>query len=76
MGSRLRTLRVEALLSQDQLALGSGVSRSTIAKLEAGGGNPRLDTLFCLCGVLGCKLFQLVPLDRLTAVLAKTEEKP
>jgi transcriptional regulator with XRE-family HTH domain len=69
MASRLRCLRIEALLSQEQLALGSGVSRSTIAKLEGGGGNPRLDTLFSICGVLGCELFQLVPLHRLAAIL-------
>ncbi len=52
-GSKLRTLRSEANLTQRQLSTLSGVSRGTIKRLEAGGTGTRLDTTGRLAAALG-----------------------
>lgn len=45
LGARVRQLREAAGLSQAELARRMGTSQSMIARLEAGGADPKLDTL-------------------------------
>jgi DNA-binding XRE family transcriptional regulator len=44
--------RINAGLTQDELAQSVGVTRSTIARLETGESNPTVETLKKLAGVL------------------------
>jgi transcriptional regulator with XRE-family HTH domain len=59
LGERLKRLREEARLSQEALAARSGISRVTIARLEAGEQDPHYETLLALAQGLG------LPLERL-----------
>ncbi|MCR4404705.1 MAG: helix-turn-helix domain-containing protein [Candidatus Acetothermia bacterium] len=59
LGERLKRLRGEAGLSQEALAAKSGLSRVTIARLEAGEQDPHYETLLALARGLG------LPLERL-----------
>lgn len=59
LGERLKRLREEARLSQEALAARSGISRVTIARLEAGEQDPHYETLLALARGLG------LPLERL-----------
>lgn len=59
LGERLKRLRREAGLSQEVLAKRSGISRVTIARLEAGEQDPHYATLRALARGLG------LPLERL-----------
>lgn len=56
MRAQLRELRNIAGLSYEALAEKSGVSVLTIAKIETGLCNPRIDTLEYIAGALGCEL--------------------
>jgi transcriptional regulator with XRE-family HTH domain len=52
-GSRLRTLRLEAELTRDQLADKAGVSKGTIKRLENGDTGTTLATTGRLADALG-----------------------
>jgi transcriptional regulator with XRE-family HTH domain/tetratricopeptide (TPR) repeat protein len=52
-GRRLRQLRLDARLTQEELAERSGLSVRTIRNLEAGRGSPRRWSLRALAGALG-----------------------
>jgi DNA-binding CsgD family transcriptional regulator/DNA-binding XRE family transcriptional regulator len=52
-GERIRDLRIEAGLSEGDLAARCGVARSTIKKTELGRGEPRLSLILTLCDGLG-----------------------
>jgi transcriptional regulator with XRE-family HTH domain len=54
----LRDLRGD--MSVLELSRRSGVARGTIAALEAGDGNPRLETLYALADALGAPLSDLL----------------
>lgn len=56
----LKALREERKLSMDELSKLSGVSKSMLAQIERGGGNPTISTLWKISN--GMK----VPLDALT----------
>lgn len=56
LGKRLKQLRTAAGLSQAGLAQESGISMPTIQNLEAGKGNPALDTIKRVGKVLGFDL--------------------
>jgi transcriptional regulator with XRE-family HTH domain len=51
-GQRLRELRTEHGLSQDDLAGRTGVHPTAIGRLERGGREPRLKTILCLARCL------------------------
>ena len=51
-GENLRDARNRAGLSQQALALGSGMDRATISIYENGGRQPRLDTILKLARAL------------------------
>jgi transcriptional regulator with XRE-family HTH domain len=68
IATRLRGLREDAGLSQEQLAYAAGISRNHVQMLERGIGtwvNPRLSTLYGLADALGCRLADLLPDDAL-----------
>lgn len=59
LGERLKRLRAERGLSQEALAAKAGISRVTIARLEAGEQDPHYETLLALAQGL------TVPLEKL-----------
>lgn len=54
-GQALRSLRRAAGLSQEQLALESGVQRNFISLIETGQNQPTVSTIFRLAKALGMK---------------------
>jgi transcriptional regulator with XRE-family HTH domain len=65
-GVRLRELREQAGLTQQQLANAAGLHRFGIAKLEQGVREPSWATVKALCDALGvdCTAFTQEPADR------------
>lgn len=61
VGSRIRTLRIELGLTQEQLALASGVTRNVLIDVEHGRRGLLYERLFDIAEALG------VPVDRLVA---------
>jgi transcriptional regulator with XRE-family HTH domain len=60
IAGNVRRLRSARGLSAAGLARASGVARATLAELEAGRGNPTVDTLYALASVLGVPLADLL----------------
>ncbi len=60
VGRRVAALRHGAALSLAELARRSGVARATLTQLEAGEGNPTLETLYALADALGVPLGDLI----------------
>jgi transcriptional regulator with XRE-family HTH domain len=60
IAANVRGLRAARGLSAAALARASGVSRATLAELEAGRGNPTVETLYGLASVLGVTLADLL----------------
>jgi transcriptional regulator with XRE-family HTH domain len=60
IAANLRALRTRRELSIVTLAKRSGVARATLTKLEAGQGNPTIDTLYALADALGAALGDLI----------------
>lgn len=60
LATNLRRLRARAGLTVVDLARRSGVGRATLTQLEAGGGNPTLETLYALANELGVPLADLI----------------
>lgn len=61
VGERLRALRLEAGLTQSQLAIRLGTTQSAIARLERGLHRTSLETINRVAAALGCEtvvLFQ------------------
>lgn len=56
---RMKVARVEAGMSQTQLAAAVGVTRQTIGLIEAGGYNPTLNLCVAICKTLGKTLDDL-----------------
>ena len=52
-GRVLREVREDAGLSQERLALDSGIDRTFVSMLERGVRQPSLTTVFQICGALG-----------------------
>ena len=59
-GEKLRTLRREKGLSQEELAAMVGVSRQALSKWEAGQSRPELDKLLALSDVFSVTMDSLV----------------
>lgn len=49
---RMRQLRMDAGISQDNLAKAAGIDRKTVNRIENGHFSPNLDTFFRLCVAL------------------------
>jgi transcriptional regulator with XRE-family HTH domain len=60
VAANLRRLRAAGGLSTVELARRSGVARATLAQLEAGRGNPTLETLYALANTLGVGLGDVI----------------
>jgi transcriptional regulator with XRE-family HTH domain len=60
VAANLRRLRAERGMSTVALARDSGVARATLAQLEAGRGNPTLETLYALANTLGVGLGDVI----------------
>lgn len=62
---RLRELRIEASMTQDELASRVGVKREAIARWEAGKREPSWGNVLALCAALGvdCTAFTVEPQD-------------
>jgi transcriptional regulator with XRE-family HTH domain len=60
VAANLRRLRAERSMSTVALARDSGVARATLAQLEAGRGNPTLETLYALANALGVALADVI----------------
>jgi transcriptional regulator with XRE-family HTH domain len=53
IGDRLKALRIERALTQEELAEKAGVTRNTVARLERGENEPHMPTVRKLAGALG-----------------------
>ncbi|MGP3922250.1 MULTISPECIES: helix-turn-helix domain-containing protein [unclassified Streptomyces] len=60
LGANLRALRTERGLSLSEVARRSGVAKSALSQLEAGNGNPTIQTVFSLSNALGVPVSDLV----------------
>ena len=60
LGQALRSIRLAAGLSQEQLGLESGVQRNFISLIETGQNQPTITTVFKLAGALGMKASKLI----------------
>lgn len=60
LAKNVRRLRRARGLSVVELARAAQIGRATLTQLEAGSGNPTLETLYSLAGVLGCPLAELI----------------
>jgi transcriptional regulator with XRE-family HTH domain len=60
IATNLRVLRTQRDLSIVELAKRSGVARATLTKIEAGNGNPTIDTLYALADALDAALGDLI----------------
>jgi transcriptional regulator with XRE-family HTH domain len=60
VAANLRRVRAARGLSTVELARRSGVARATLAQLEAGRGNPTLETLYALANTLGVGLGDVI----------------
>lgn len=64
IGRRVKVCRVEAELTQEQLAHDALIDRSYVSAIERGVGNPSIETLANLCYVMGITLAKLfAPLE-------------
>lgn len=63
LGKRLRALRLEAGLTQLQLAERTGVTNEFMSRIENGSGMPSLDTLGRLADALALRPAALLPSD-------------
>ena len=66
--SVIKTLRKKRNLSAEELAVRSGLTRATVAKLEAGEGNPTVATLQAVAqalGMSGSELMRLAEVQRM-----------
>lgn len=57
---QLRTHRLDRNLSINELARLAGIAKSNLARLEAGDGNPSLETLWALSAALGVNVRELI----------------
>jgi transcriptional regulator with XRE-family HTH domain len=60
LGARVRAARESRGLALAALARESGVARATLTQLEAGEGNPTLETVYALANALGVPLSDLI----------------
>ncbi len=65
VGARIRELRLEQALSQEALALESGLSRNMIIGIEWGRKSVAYERLWDIADVLGCNVAELLtPADQ------------
>ena len=60
LNENIRALRIDAGLSQDELAARLGVSRQSVSKWETGSATPELEKLTAMSELFGVTLDELV----------------
>ena len=73
-GEKLKALRTERGLTQEQLAVRLYVSRTAVSKWETGGGSPNLDSLQAVARLFDVSVDDLLSADDLI-VLARDERR-
>ena len=73
-GEKLKALRTERGLTQEQLAAKLYVSRTAVSKWETGGGSPNLDSLQVVARLFDVSVDDLLSTDDLI-VLARDERR-
>ena len=73
-GEKLKALRTERGLTQEQLAARLYVSRTAVSKWETGGGSPNLDSLQAVARLFDVSVDDLLSTDELI-VLARDERR-
>lgn len=63
IGANIRKYRVQRDVSQEHLALESGIHPAYISKLERGEKCPTIDTLYRLARALGIPIYKLIDID-------------
>ena len=63
IGANIRRYRVQKDVSQENLALESGIHPAYISKLERGEKCPTIDTLYRLARALGIPVYKLIDID-------------
>ncbi|MFF8458504.1 helix-turn-helix transcriptional regulator [Streptomyces albidoflavus] len=61
LGEQLRDARLAAGLTQEQVALATGIDRPSVVRIERGQQDARLSTLLRLCDALGVRLVVVSP---------------
>lgn len=59
IGQRIKTLRLERKISQQDLAAACNIEKSNMARIEAGRTNPTVGTLEKICQALHVPISQL-----------------
>ncbi len=75
IAANLRAERVRAELSLSALARRAGVSKSTLSQLEAGSGNPSVETLWAIATTLGIPLSRLLAAPQATTRVVRADER-
>lgn len=76
IASGLRRERARAGLSLSEVAKRAGVAKSTLSQLEAGTGNPSVETLWALCVALGIQVGDLIDPPRPKVQVIRAGEGP
>ena len=63
IGANIRKYRIQRDVSQEHLALDSGIHPAYISKLERGEKCPTIDTLYRLARALGIPVYKLMDID-------------
>ena len=63
IGANIRKYRIQRDVSQEHLALESGIHPAYISKLERGEKCPTIDTLYRLAKALGIPIYKLIDID-------------
>lgn len=77
LAANLRRVRTGQGLSLSELSRRSGIGKATLSQLESGTGNPTIETVFSLSGVLEVPISDLVdsrPAKSLTVVRSRDKE--
>lgn len=76
VATSIRREREHANLSASELARRAGLAKSTLSQLEAGGGNPSMETLWSLAVALGVPVSRLIEPPRQSVEIIRAGEGP
>ncbi|MEU4348325.1 helix-turn-helix transcriptional regulator [Streptomyces sp. NPDC023838] len=62
IGERIRTARLQRDLTQEQVAMRTGIDRATYNRIEQGHASPLLDSLILIADAIGVPLHEIVTL--------------
>lgn len=60
-GEKVRSMRKDKGISQDNLALSANIDRSYVGRIERGEVNITLEKVYQIASVLGCDVRELLP---------------